>query len=187
MIVSKKKIRLIDAMFYLFFLYLGLKSIRFWFFSYIVWTMFIFYYVPRRKLDSYSCFLLLSFSCLLLVIFVSSFSYSKVLSTKSLSDDAISVLKEERPKRLFNYYDYGAYLIYQDIPVFIDGRADLYSGEVYQDYQTLSRLKPSFSKVIDKYKFDYYIVPRDIGLTTYLKEKYEIIYKDKECLIFKAK
>ena len=79
------------------------------------------------------------------------------------------------------------YLIYNDIDVFVDGRADLYSGEVYQDYQTLSRLKPSFSKVIDKYKFDYYIVPRDIGLTTYLKEKYEIIYKDKECLIFKAK
>ena len=56
-----------------------------------------------------------------------TFSYSKVLSTKTLSNSAISVLKKEEPKRLFNYYDYGAYLIYKDIPVFIDGRADLYS------------------------------------------------------------
>ena len=120
-------------------------------------------------------------------MFIFGFSYSKVIAYQSLRDDAITVLKDEKPERLFNYYDYGAYLIYNDIDVFVDGRADLYSGEVYQDYQTLSRLKPSFSKVIDKYKFDYYIVPRDIGLTTYLKEKYEIIYKDKECLIFKAK
>lgn len=189
MIVSKKKIRLIDAIFYLFFLYLGLKSIRFWFFSYIVWTMFIFYYVPRRKLDSYSCFLLLSFSCLLLIIFASSFSYSKVLSTKSLSDDAISMLKEEKPKRLFNYYDYGAYLIYQDIPVFIDGRADLYSKYTYQDYQDISRLSYRFPELIDKYQFDYFIVPRKSGIASFLliDDQYKLIYKDKECFIFKTK
>ena len=189
MIVSKKKIRLIDAIFYLFFLYLGLKSIRFWFFSYIVWTMFIFYYVPRRKVDSSSCFLLLSFSCLLLVIFASSFSYSKVLSTKSLSDDAISMLKEEKPKRLFNYYDYGAYLIYQDIPVFIDGRADLYSKYTYQDYQDISRLSYRFPELIDKYQFDYFIVPRKSGIASFLliDDQYKLIYKDKECFIFKTK
>ena len=189
MIFSKKKIRLIDAVFYLFFLYLGLKSIRFWFFSYIVWSMFIFYYVPKRKLDSYSCVLLLTFSCLLLVVFASSFSYSKVLSTRSLSDDAISVLKEEDPKRLFNYYDYGAYLIYQDIPVFIDGRADLYSKYIYKDYQDISRLSYHFYELIDKYQFDYFIVPKKSGIASFLsiESEYELIYKDKECLIFKTK
>ena len=149
--------------------------------------MFIFYYIPKRNVDRGSSLLICIFSIILVFMFIFCFSYSKVISYQSLSDDAITVLKDEKPKRLFNYYDYGAYLIYNDIDVFVDGRADLYSGEVYQDYQTLSRLKPSFSKVIDKYNFDYYIVPRDIGLTTYLKEKYEIIYKDKECLIFKAK
>ena len=183
---SNKKIRFFDFIFYLVFLYLGLKSIRFWFFSYIVCSMFIFYYIPKRNVDRGSSLLICIFSIILVFMFIFDFSYSKVISYQSLSDDAITVLKDEKPERLFNYYDYGAYLIYNDIDVFVDGRADLYSGEVYQDYQTLSRLKPSFSKVIDKYNFDYYILPRDIGLTTYLKEKYEIIYKDKECLIFKA-
>ena len=31
--------------------------------------------------------------------------------------------------RLFNEYNYGSYLLFQDIPVFIDSRADLYAPE----------------------------------------------------------
>ncbi len=184
---SSKKIRFIDFIFYLVFLYLGLKSIRFWFFSYIVCSFFIFYYIPERKLDKGTPLLLIVFSFLLLGIFISNFSYSKVISYQSLSDEAISVLKEEKPKKLFNYYDYGAYLIYQDIPVFVDGRADLYSGEVYQDYQTLSRMNTSFPSIIQKYQFDYYIIPKDCGLASYLKEKCFIIYQDRDCIIFKTK
>ena len=189
MIFSKKKIRFMDAIFYLFFLYLGLKSIRFWFFSYIAWSFFIFYYIPKRKLDAYSCLLIFIFSIVLIVFFTTSFSYSKILSTKTLSDRAISVLKEEKPERLFNYYDYGAYLIYQDIPVFIDGRADLYSKYIYEDYQDISRLSYRFPKLIEKYDFDYFIVPRKIGLASYLSDQsqYQLIYRDKTCVIFKAK
>ena len=189
MLLSKKKIRFVDFAFYLFFLYLGLKSIRFWFFSYLVWSLFIFYYVPKRKLDSYTCLLVCIFSILLLLIFLRGFSYSNVMSYQTLSDSAISVLKEEKPKRLFNYYDYGAYLIYKDIPVFIDGRADLYSQYNYKDYQSISRLQYHFPDLIEKYDFDYFIVPRKSGLASYLKgaNSYNLIYKDKDCMIFQTK
>lgn len=188
-IFSKKKIRLLDALFYLVFLYLGLKSIRFWFFSYIVFSFFIFYYIPQRKEDRYSCVLLFFFSILLLFFFASNFSYSNVVSTKTLSDDAILVLQKEKPERLFNYYDYGAYLIYQDIPVFIDGRADLYSNKIYQDYQDISRLRYRFTELISKYQFDSFIVPKESGIFSYLQDNsnYLLIYKDKTCAIFKAK
>lgn len=189
MLFSKKKIRLLDFVFYLFFLYLGLKSIRFWFFSYVVCSLFIFYYVPKRNLDSYTCLMLFSFSLVLLIIFGNTFSYSKVLSTKTLSNSAISVLKEEKPKRLFNYYDYGAYLIYKDIPVFIDGRADLYSKYIYEDYQNISRLSYKFPDLIEKYQFDYFVVPKTSGIGSYLnsQNQYELIYQDEQCLIFKTK
>ena len=189
MLFSKKKIRLLDFIFYLFFLYLGLKSIRFWFFSYIVCSFFIFYYVSKRKLDSYTCLMLFSFSLVLLIIFGKTFSYSKVLSTKTLSNSAISVLKKEEPKRLFNYYDYGAYLIYKDIPVFIDGRADLYSKYIYEDYQIISRLSYGFVDLIEKYRFDYFVVPKESGIASYLntQNNYKLIYQDKKCLIFKTK
>ena len=115
--------------------------------------------------------------------------YSKVLSTKTLSNQAISVLKEGKPERLFNYYDYGAYLIYKDIPVFIDGRADLYSAYLYEDYQDISRLNYQFPKLISKYQFDYFIVPKKSGIASYLNNssKYQLLYKDKTCVIFKTK
>lgn len=189
MIFSREKIRFLDAMFYILFLYLGLKSIRFWFFSYIAFSLFIFYYIPERKVDKYSCTLILIFSFLLLCVFSTNFSYSKIISSTTLSDNAISVLKEEKPKRLFNYYDYGAYLIYRNIPVFIDGRADLYSKRIYEDYQDISRLQYKFIDLIDKYKFDYFIIPKKSGLFSYLKSnsKYCLIYYDKKCAIFKTK
>lgn len=188
-IFSKKKIRFVDTVFYLVFLYLGLKSIRFWFFSYIVWSFFIFYYIPKRKLDSYSCSMILLLSVVFIFIFGRDFSYSQVLSEKTLSDDAIAVLKEEKPERLFNYYDYGAYLIYCDIPVFIDGRADLYSRYIYEDYQNISRLYYSFPDLITKYQFDYFIVPKKSGIASYLSDsgQYNTIYQDKGCIIFETK
>lgn len=187
MIFSKKKIRFIDALFYIVFLYLGLKSIRFWFFSYIVFSFFIFYYISERKQDCYSCFLILMFSFLLFLFFVHSFSYSSIITTKTLSDEAITVLEKEKPKRLFNYYDYGAYLIYRDIPVFIDGRADLYSGKIYRDYQDISRLRYRFTNLLSKYQFDYFIVPKKSGIFSYLKNShvYHMIYSDDTCVIFK--
>ena len=188
MLFSKKKIRLLDFVFYLFFLYLGLKSIRFWFFSYIVCSLFIFYYIPKRKVDSYTCLMLVIFSFVLIIIFGKNFSYSKVFSTETLSDSAISVLKYEKPKRLFNYYDYGAYLIYKNIPVFIDGRADLYSKYIYKDYQDISRLSYGFPQLIEKYQFDYFIVPKKSGIGSYLNSQsdYELIYHDSQCFIFKT-
>ena len=188
-IFSKKKIRFLDLIFYLFFLYLGLKSIRFWFFSYVVASLFIFYYIPRRRVDSYTSILICTFSISLLLIFSAGFSYTKVLSTKTISDQAISVLKKENPERLFNYYDYGAYLIYQDISVFIDGRADLYSSYIYEDYQKISRLSYQFPKLISKYQFDYFIVPKKSGIASYLNSNstYELIYGDNMCSIFKTK
>lgn len=187
MLFSKKKIRFLDLVLYLFFLYLGLKSIRFWFFSYIAWSFFIFYYIPKRKVDSHTCLMLIFFAFLFIAVFVTQFSYSKIIETNSLSDDAIDVLKEKRPKRLFNYYDYGAYLIKEDIPVFIDGRADLYSKYIYEDYLTMSNLDYGFTKLFDKYQFDYFIVPKKSGIASYLQEKCDTIYKDETCIIFKTK
>ena len=46
-----------------------------------------------------------------------------------------------------------------------------------------------FIDLIDKYKFDYFIIPKKSGLFSYLKSnsKYCLIYYDKKCAIFKTK
>ena len=112
--------------------------------------------------------------------------YSK---SKIVSDSAISVLKNEKPKRLYNYYDYGGYLLYNNIDVFIDGRADLYSKYNYKDYYNISVMSRDYNKLIKKYNFDYFIIPNNLGLNTYLNsnDNYVRIYHDKNSNIYKYK
>ena len=97
------------------------------------------------------------------------------------------VLKKENPQRLFNFYDYGGYLIYNDIEVFIDGRADLYSGYNFEDWLDIMDLDYNYPKLLKKYNFDYFIIPKKCGLATYLKtNSYDLIYSDSDVVIYKT-
>lgn len=187
--LSKKKIRLIDFILFLSSLYLGLKSIRFWPFIYIFMSHSIFYYINERKLDPGTNIILLILSIICILAFASNTSLLKLKPIKIVSDQAINILKKENPKRLYNYYDYGGYLIYKDIDVSIDGRADLYSEYNYKDYLDIFYLKYDYNKLLNKYNFDYFIIPRKSGLSTYLNQnnKYLCIYKNKKEVIYKLK
>lgn len=189
MFLSKKKIRLIDALIFLFGLYLGLKSIRFWPFVYIFMSHSIFYYILPRRIDKGTERILIVLICGFLVFFSLNKSYLKSSFDKPFTDKAVDVLKVEKPKRLLNYYDYGGYLIYNDIPVFIDGRADLYSEYNYEDYLELTNFSYKYDDILEKYKFDYILMPTKISFSNYLAElnTYELIYSDKKVVIFKAK
>lgn len=186
---SDKKIRLLDFVLFLFVLYLGFKSIRFWFYAYIVCSFFVFFYIKKRKEDpgTIPLILLISFACFF--FFVNQFHYTKILNSSEVSSEAIQVLKKERPKRLYNDYDYGGYLIANDILVFMDGRADLYSKYNYKDYQTISRLTYTYTNLIEKYKFDYFITKKKSGLASFLSTDsiYERIFHDKNTVIYKKK
>ena len=188
LLTSDKKIRFLDFVLFLFVVFLGLKSIRFWPYTYIVMSFVIFYYVPYRKDDPGTGLIYLILSCSCLVLFVLGFNYiMKDSQRHELSSKAIDVLKREKPERLYNIYDYGGELIYNDIPVFIDGRADLYSKYNLEDAVKISLLKGNYEKTIDKYKFDYFMVNRGFSIYRYLEnnDKYKKIYSDKETVIYK--
>ena len=95
-------------------------------------------------------------------------SFIERYNSKCLSDDLIKVIKKENPKRLFNGYDLGGELVYNDIDVFIDGRADLYSKYTFENYLIISRFGTGVLDLIDSYKFDYYLVTEDMALYNYL-------------------
>ena len=69
-------------------------------------------------------------------------------------------------------YDYGGILIYNDIEVFIDGRADLYSKYNYKDYLDISCLRGDYPKLIEKYDFDYFLVVFRFSNKTCNNKKY---------------
>lgn len=181
MLLSKKKIEFMDLLLLAFSTYLGLKSIRFWMYLYIVMSFVIFEYVNARKEDKSTISCIFLFTALLFCLFIKEFTKVINIDYKYMLDDKIiNLIKKENPERLYNMYDYGGELIYNDILVFIDGRADLYSKYNYSDYLKISKLEGDYIKIIEKYDFDYFLVDEKYPISTYLKYNfdYELLYKN---------
>ena len=110
--------------------------------------------------------------------------------------------------RLYNEYNYGSYLLYRGIPVFIDSRADLYTPEfnkehdVFKDFLEISGLnKPQDEKLpveiyienkLEEYKITHLIVYKDSKLRIFLNlskdkdgnNKYKELYDDGKFCIY---
>lgn len=184
---SKKKIDFTDFILALCFIFLGFKSIRFWPLVFISFTYIVFHYVtPKEKEIKIFDYALIISSVVLLGIGCFVFTMP---NSKLVDDQFIQILKDEKPKRLYNFYDYGGYLIYQDIPVFVDGRADLYSGYNYQDYYNLSMLKGHYEEILKKYDFDYFLLEKGCPLSYYLDrtKQYQVVLEKKNTILYKRK
>lgn len=186
----KKKIDIVDLLLFIGFSYMGIRSVRFWNYIYIASSFFIFKYIPKRKDDKGTNILLVIISFVLLFISISNIKQykNKLLNTKVISTTMIDTIKYENPKRLFNLYDYGGYLIYNDIDVFIDGRADLYSKYNYRDYLDISH-NINTKGLINKYDFDYYLVNNKYKIYNYLNnnKKYSLVFSINNQYLYKKK
>ncbi|MBR5004885.1 MAG: hypothetical protein IKY14_05445 [Erysipelotrichaceae bacterium] len=97
------------------------------------------------------------------------------------SEAVVSAVKELEPDRLYNYYDIGGYLLYEQIPVFIDGRADIYSKYNTMDFTDISEGNYGFEDLLSKYEFDAFLVNRRENLCHYLKDQkddYKLVIED---------
>jgi len=89
---------------------------------------------------------------------------------------------------LFNDYIWGGYLIYKGIPVFVDGRDDLYLAgtRVFQDYVRATTLAVDPDAVLNKYGVQTVLMPKDTPLTTYLEaepRKWRPVYSDSQAAV----
>lgn len=190
MLFSKEKIKFIDLMLLGVAVVLGLKSVRFWGYTYILLSYVIFNYVPERKVDKGTTRILFLLGVIFLGIFITNLSMlEKEYKSNVISNKMIETIKKESPERLFNMYDYGGELIYNDIGVFIDGRADLYSKYNLSDYSNISMLNGDYVNLISKYNFDYFLVTKKYPINTYLhySEDYEIILSEEDMILYKKK
>lgn len=187
LILGKKKFELTDFIILLMFLFLGFKAIRFWPFAFIAFTYVVFHYVPsfQKKFPTFD-FIIVAFSFMVVVYSMYLFEMPK----RSMIDELfIQTLKEKRPSRLYNAYDYGGYLIYRDIPVFIDSRADLYAKYNYQDSYNLSMLHGPYEEILKKYDFDYFLLDKGYPLAYYLSknEEYQLLLDKDNTVLYKKK
>ena len=188
-LVSKKKFELIDILLFGLCVFLGLKSVRFWFYTYIIMSYVIFNYVGKYEDDNKILNIgLICFSIVFIVCFcINVKKFINIDYSYELKQKDIEFIKKEQPKRLFNMYNYGGDLIYNDVKVFIDGRADLYSGELFEDYIELANLDGDFYSIMCKYGFDYYLVDKNSYLDYYLRynDKFNLIYMNKGVKVYK--
>lgn len=90
-------------------------------------------------------------------------------------------------KAVFNDYPFGGYLIYEGIPVFIDGRADMYGAAFLKDY--FDAIDPNhvqkFSNYLDSHQVAWTLLPPNNYLVDYLSTQpgWKKIYADKYSVI----
>lgn len=88
---------------------------------------------------------------------------------------------------VLNHYDFGGYLIYRGIPVFIDGRADLYGDQhmdIYAD-ALQSNKATKIQKTLDDFKISWTLLHPDSPAVLYLntQPEWRKIYEDKTAVV----
>ena len=96
--------------------------------------------------------------------------------------------------KLYNEYNFGSYLLFRGIPVFIDSRADLYAPEfnpgveIFNDYMDLSGLNiDDVEERLDKYEITHMLMFKTSKLKRYVeqnKEEYILLYEDSNFCLF---
>lgn len=106
--------------------------------------------------------------------------------------------------KIFNDYNYGSYLVLQDIPVYIDSRCDLYTPEFngffkfgsndwkggadyFTEYLDVSSIASYYDDVFNNEGIDYILIKSNSKLNMLIKKdttKYKRIYNDGSFVIY---
>ena len=121
------------------------------------------------------------------------------VSSKSYPTQAAKWIKENldyKDIRLYNDYNYGSYLLFEDIPVFIDSRCDLYTPEfngeydkdkkkyvgqdIFSDFINISTISTYYDTKFSEYDITHVMTKTNSKLHMLISrdKKYKEIYKD---------
>ena len=125
--------------------------------------------------------------------------YSPIVNTSSYPVAAADYILENidiENMKLFNEYNYGSYLLYRGIPVFIDSRADLYTpqfngtknekGEyegrdIFSDYMNTTGIARYYENTFKEYDITHVLIRKNTKLNMLLSrdaEHYKKLYSD---------
>lgn len=97
--------------------------------------------------------------------------------------------------RFFNEYNYGSYMLFRGIPVFIDSRADLYAPEfngkeddIFSDFINTSGVSKFYEDTFEKYNITHVILGKKTKVNNIIvktKDKnYKELYSDNNFVIY---
>lgn len=103
--------------------------------------------------------------------------------------------------KLFNEYNYGSYLLYRGIPVFIDSRADLYAPEfngtkgedgkyhgrdIFSDYVNITSISTYYDDKFNEYGITHVLIKKGSKLNMLIKrnDNYKELYSDNNFVLY---
>ena len=92
--------------------------------------------------------------------------------------------------KLYNEYDFGSYLIYRDIPVFIDSRSDLYTKPFNHKtdiFDECMKITEHYGRIFKKYNITHILIYKDTELNQILaaSPNYELVHKEGRFMLYK--
>lgn len=116
----------------------------------------------------------------------------KVVDFENYPTEVVSILKNEKNLRLFNDLNYGHYLIFNDIKVFIDGRIEMYSrkmnnSDAFDDFITAAFMKKNPQEIFGKYDFNYYLIIKERPISWYFlnNTRYIKVFESEDYILYK--
>ena len=97
--------------------------------------------------------------------------------------------------RFYNEYNYGSYMLFRGIPVFIDSRADLYAPEfsgkkddIFMDFINTSNIGEFYEDTFEKYNITHVITYKNSKMNMIITKtndpKYKELYSDKYFVVY---
>lgn len=150
---------------------------------------------PEGKLSTRLNWLLLALVALAVafkVLYVFPPEINQSAFQRGLPLGAVENLKRIEPQgRLFNSYNWGSYLLWAlpEYPVFIDGRTDLYTDEVIDQWLQVIRLEPGWQQVLEDYDVGLILIEQDSMLDRILEYEsgWVPVYEDSLAVIYQRK
>ena len=107
---------------------------------------------------------------------------------KTLPLEAVSFVRSQRPPgRLFNSYNWGAYLMWAlpEYPVFIDGRTDLYDDELVDEWLRVLRAEAGWQDALDRWGVRLALVEPGLPLVRELEGAgWTELYRDATAVVY---
>jgi hypothetical protein len=172
----------------------SMMSVRHFYYFIMVWMVVLVQLVGTLEISRKTISI---FGAALTLIFLMNFMQhgwvgkdTRVLAEKAgYPVKAVDWLEDNNADRIFNRYNWGGYLIHRNIPVFIDGRADMYhmaglENDPFLDYVDLTNFKQPPEEILQKYDAGYFLFPSDAWQIHYLiKCGWMEVYCDEQATI----
>ena len=146
-----------------------------------------------------------------IVIILSMYIYKPKIDEKYIDESSYPVSAcdwilenlDINKMKIFNDYNYGSYMLYRGIPVFIDSRCDLYSPEfnsptgkaedgqdIFMDYIETSGLSKFYGDTFKEYGVTHLITMKNSKINMIIKkadsENYKKLYSDDKFVIYEV-